>query len=111
MSLVLVLLMVFQDYVICLQVVLVGLDWNGVGCLVQVMQECWFKGCQVFLCGNGGSVGNVIYLVNDFLYGIVKCMGGGMWVLVLLVNVVVLICLVNDIGYDYIYFEQLVVQV
>jgi len=61
----------------------------------------------VFFCGNGGSAGNAIHLVNDFLYGIAKRPGGGLRVNALSANPTVITCLANDIGYDRIYSEQL----
>lgn len=100
----------FADYASRLQAVLAGSDWAGVGRLAQAMQDCWINGRQVFLCGNGGSAGNAIHLANDFLYGIAKRTGGGMRVSALSANAAVITCLANDIGYDYIYSEQLAVQ-
>lgn len=61
----------------------------------------------MFFCGNGGSAGNAIHLVNDFLYGIAKRPGGGLRVNALSANPTVITCLANDIGYDRIYSEQL----
>ena len=85
-------------------------DWSGVAQLGRDMRECWTAGRQVFICGNGGSAGNAIHLANDFLYGIAKSTGGGMKVHALSANPAVITCLANDVGYDYIYSEQLAVQ-
>jgi D-sedoheptulose 7-phosphate isomerase len=63
----------------------------------------------VFICGNGGSAGNAIHLANDFLYGVAKQTGGGIRVSALSANPAVITCLANDVGYDYIYSEQLAV--
>jgi D-sedoheptulose 7-phosphate isomerase len=84
-------------------------DWSGVAQLGEDMRECWLAGRQVFFCGNGGSAGNAIHLANDFLYGIAKRTGAGLKVQALSANPAVMTCLANDVGYDYIYSEQLAV--
>ena len=97
------------DYANKLSDVLGSSDWSGVVQLGLDMRECWAAGRQVFICGNGGSAGNAIHLANDFLYGIAKCTGGGMKIHALSANAAVITCLANDVGYDYIYSEQLAV--
>ncbi len=99
----------FADYARRLQGVLSGADWSGVGRLAQAMHRCWREGRNVFWCGNGGSAGNAIHLVNDYLYGIAKEHGLGMKVHALSANPAVLTCLANDIGYDRIFSQQLAV--
>ena len=84
-------------------------DWSGVAQLGKDMRECWLAGRQVFFCGNGGSAGNAIHLANDYLYGIAKRTGAGLKVQALSANTAVMTCLANDVGYDYIYSEQLAV--
>lgn len=100
----------FSDYSTRLSAVLAGADWSGVAELAKAMRECWEKGNQVFLCGNGGSAGNAIHLANDFLYGIAKRTGGGMRVHALSANPAVITCLANDLSYEHIYSEQLAVH-
>ena len=84
-------------------------DWSSVAQLGKDMRECWLAGRQVFSCGNGGSAGNAIHLANDFLYGIAKRTGAGLKVQALSANPAVMTCLANDVGYDFIYSEQLAV--
>ena len=100
----------FADYSRRLQEVLVTADWSGVNQLAEAMLESWQQGRRVFLCGNGGSAGNAIHLANDFLYGIAKTTGGGIRAMALSANSAVMTCLANDVGYDYIFSEQLAVQ-
>lgn len=100
----------FADYSRRLQEVLASADWTTVHQLAQALLESWQNGCRVFICGNGGSAGNAIHLANDFLYGIAKKTGGGLRVMALSANSAVMTCLANDVGYDYIYSEQLAVQ-
>ena len=84
-------------------------DWSSVAQLGHEMRECWLMGRQVFFCGNGGSAGNAIHLANDFLYGIAKHTGAGLKAQALSANPAVMTCLANDVGYDYMYSEQLAV--
>ncbi len=93
-----------------LQKVLASTDWSSVNLLAQDMLRCWQEKRQVFFCGNGGSAGNAVHLANDFLYGIAKKTGGGLKVQALSANSAVMTCLANDIGYEYIFSEQLAVQ-
>jgi len=100
----------FADYSSRLQKILLETDWTSVSQLAFDLQRCWRDGSRVFLCGNGGSAGNAIHLANDFLYGIAKQKSGGLKVLSLSANPAVITCLANDVGYEYIYSEQLAVQ-
>jgi D-sedoheptulose 7-phosphate isomerase len=77
--------------------------------LANEMMRCWREQRNVFICGNGGSAGNAIHLANDFLYGIAKKTGGGLRIHALSANPAVMTCLANDIGYDFIYSEQIAV--
>ena len=100
----------FAAYASRLQEVLASTEWSGVAQLAQEMRKNWEAGRQVFFCGNGGSAGNAIHLVNDFLYGVAKRTGGGMKVLALSANPAVITCLANDVGYESIFSEQLAVH-
>lgn len=100
---------VFADYASRLSGVLATSSWSGVAQLAADMQQAWTTGHQVFFCGNGGSAGNAVHLANDFIYGIAKRTGGGLRAVALSANTAVMTCLANDVGYDYIYSEQLAV--
>ncbi len=99
----------FIDYSKRLAATLLNADWSPVSHLASEMLRCWRSGCQVFICGNGGSAGNAIHLANDFLYGIAKKTGAGMRITALSANAAVITCLANDVGYHAIYSEQLAV--
>lgn len=100
----------FAGYAERLNAVLSSSDWSAVALLARDMERAWKHGCQVFLCGNGGSAGNAIHLANDYVYGIAKRTGGGLKALALSANPAVMTCLANDVGYESIYSEQLAVQ-
>ena len=100
----------FQDYASRLQSVLLDSAWTGVGDLARHMEGVWKQKRQVFFCGNGGSAGNAVHLANDFVYGVAKQTGAGIKALALSANTAVMTCLANDVGYDFIFSEQLAVQ-
>ncbi len=100
----------FVSYAEKVNSTLSSFDWTGVVTLAEDMHRAWLSGNQVFMCGNGGSAGNAIHLVNDLVYGIAKRSGGGMRAISLSANTSVMSCLANDIGYDHVFSEQLAVQ-
>lgn len=83
---------------------------NVVPRLAECLQALWHDGQQLFICGNGGSAGNAIHLANDFIYGAGRRHGKGLKVEALSANPAVLTCLANDVGYDYVFSEQLKVK-
>ena len=100
----------FASYADKVNTTLSSFDWSGVVSLARDMHQAWKNGNQVFMCGNGGSAGNAIHLVNDLVYGVAKRSGGGMRAIALSANSSVMSCLANDLGYDKIFCEQLAVQ-
>lgn len=78
--------------------------------LGDALLTAWHAGNNIYLCGNGGSAGNAIHLANDFIYGAGKRNGGGLRVEALSANAAVITCLANDLGYEYIFVEQLKVK-
>jgi len=99
-----------SDYIIKLQKITVSYNWENVIELAQDLRNLWQNRRRVFLCGNGGSAGNAMHLANDFLYGIAKSNGQGLKAIALPSNASVITCLANDISYDDIYSQQLIVQ-
>lgn len=75
--------------------------------LAKALHEARHEGNCIYICGNGGSAGNAIHLVNDFIYGAGMKNGGGLRAEALSANAAVLTCLANDLGYDSIYSEQI----
>jgi len=75
--------------------------------LAKALHEARLEGNCIYICGNGGSAGNAIHLVNDFIYGAGMKNGGGLRAEALSANAAVLTCLANDLGYDSIYSEQI----
>lgn len=99
----------FSDYAARLAKVMAEFDWTSVAKLAEDLINCWVKKKTLYICGNGGSAGNAIHLANDFIYGVSKKTGGGIRVQALPANPAVLTCLGNDVGFEFIFSEQLAV--
>ncbi len=97
----------FKDYAKRLTAAMESTDWSKVEELGQALLGCLENRRQVFICGNGGSAGNALHIVNDFFYGVTKKRGPGLRVQALPANVSLLTCLANDEGYESIYSLQL----
>ena len=96
-----------RDYAGRLAAMMAATDWAPVATLAQELADCTVSRRQVFICGNGGSLGNAIHLANDFLYGVAKHPGRGLRVTALGANPAVLTCLANDEGYERVFELQL----
>ena len=83
-----------------------GLE-NSVPQFIKIVEQAWKRDKTVFFCGNGGSAGNAIHLVNDFIYGAGKTNGKGLRAVALSANPAIITCLANDVGYEFIFSEQL----
>ncbi|WP_296544908.1 SIS domain-containing protein [Phenylobacterium sp.] len=97
----------FRDYATRLQATLAAADLAPVGTLAEAILEAWRAGHGVYLCGNGGSAGNAIHLVNDLIYGAVQGRGPGVRAHALSANAAVLTCLANDTDYSEVFALQL----
>jgi D-sedoheptulose 7-phosphate isomerase len=97
-----------KAYLELLQKSLKEVNISSVEEFVQAMADVWDRGSQVFLCGNGGSAANCCHVANDLLYGVSSGTSRlGLRVDALPANPAILTCLGNDVGYEYIFSEQL----
>ena len=83
------------------------LDQVGVEDLADALLGAWRCRNRVFFCGNGGSAGNAIHLVNDLIFGIGRDVLPGIQCEALTANVSTLTCLANDTDYSKIFSLQL----
>lgn len=86
------------------------IETSKIDVLYDDLMSCWKQKKNVFFCGNGGSAGNAIHIVNDYIYGIAKETGKGLSAYALSANTSVMSCLANDTGYQNIFSEQLAVH-
>ena len=99
-----------SSYIRKLQACLASEAMDAVPVLAESLLRMWRNNAQLFICGNGGSAGNAIHLANDFIYGAGRRQGKGLKVEALSANPAVLTCLANDVGYDFVFSEQLKVK-
>jgi D-sedoheptulose 7-phosphate isomerase len=97
----------FHGYAARLQETLAAADFAPVETLAEALLQAWRAGRSVYLCGNGGSAGNAIHLVNDLIYGAVQGRGPGVRAHALSANAAVLTCLANDTDYSEVFALQL----
>jgi D-sedoheptulose 7-phosphate isomerase len=78
--------------------------------LANKILNCWKKNKNIFIIGNGGSGANAIHLANDLLYGAGFSNKKGIKIEALNSNQAVITCLSNDVGYEFIFSEQIKVK-
>ena len=83
------------------------LDEKLVSEICEQVLRCWKDGRRLFICGNGGSAANAVHLANDYLYGVGNGEIPGMKVTGLPANEAVMTCLANDVGYEFVFSQQL----
>ena len=88
-----------------------AIDIKGVQTLTRALLEAWDDKNQIFICGNGGSAANAVHIANDLHYGVGCKINNkdmpGLRVEALTSNTAIITCLANDIGYAYIYSNQI----
>ena len=99
-----------HEYVAALSTLIHSANWGSVDRLIEMLSGVRETGKQVFLCGNGGSAANAMHIANDFLYGASVSGKRGLRVEALSANASILTCLGNDISYDDIFSQQLIVK-
>ena len=99
-----------KEYGNRLSAVLQGMDWRNLVTLYGDISACIERGQRLFVCGNGGSLGNAMHIANDLTYPITKQKGKGLRIYALGSNPSTLSCLANDEGYEHIFSYELAVH-
>lgn len=99
----------YSQYTKKLHEIFEKMDAKLLDSLAEDLWEVWRNGKHLFLCGNGGSAANAAHLANDFIYGISKKTGKGIRVTALSANTSILTCLANDVSYESIFSQQLMI--
>ncbi len=84
--------------------------FDNINNLSQIILNHWKNDTNIFIAGNGGSGANANHIANDFLYGAGNTNKRGIKIESLSSNSAILTCLANDIGYEYIFSEQINVK-
>jgi len=74
---------------------------------IEVLFEAWRNGNHVFACGNGGSASTATHFVCDLAKTVAAPGKRGFKAECLNDNIPLMLALVNDEGFDNLYYEQL----
>ncbi len=75
--------------------------------VIELLFEAWKSGKRVFTCGNGGSASTASHFVCDLLKGTASEGKRGLRIECLNDNVPLMTALINDEGFDSLFYEQL----
>ncbi len=74
---------------------------------IELLFEAWKNGNHVFACGNGGSASTATHFVADLVKTVAAPGKRGIKAECLNDNIPLMLALVNDEGFDNLYYEQL----
>ncbi len=74
---------------------------------IELLFEAWKSGSHVFACGNGGSASTATHFVSDLVKTAAAPGKRGFKAECLNDNIPLMLALVNDEGFDNLYYEQL----
>ena len=74
---------------------------------IELLFEAWKNGNHVFACGNGGSASTATHFVADLVKTVAAPGKRGIRAECLNDNIPLMLALVNDEGFDNLYYEQL----
>ncbi len=94
-------------YVNHLAEILLNLDFESIGAVIDLFREARSKGSVIFLCGNGGSAATSAHFANDLGFGASQDGKIPFRAVCLASNSAFLTCLANDIGYENVFSWQL----
>lgn len=96
-----------HNYLSQLREVAADLSVEDIDKAIEVLFDAWIKGNQVFICGNGGSASTATHFACDLTKGASPRGKRGFRVECLNDNVPLMLALVNDDGFDNLFYEQL----
>lgn len=92
-----------EVYILELKTVLNETDFSKIELLISKLEQCVDSEKTVFVCGNGGSASTASHFVVDFA----KTSNKKLRIICLNDNVPTVTAIGNDIGYEYVFSEQL----
>ncbi len=75
--------------------------------IIELLFEAWKNGNQVFICGNGGSASTATHFACDLVKITAKPGKKGFKAECLNDNIPLMLALINDEGFDALFYEQL----
>ena len=95
-----------EKYFFNISKVLKSISKTQINLLIKEIHKLKNNNKRLFICGNGGSAANAIHVANDFLF--TKLSKKKMInVEALTSNNAIITCIANDVGYKYIFSNQL----
>lgn len=83
------------------------LDIEAINSLADALMHCYENGKQVFIFGNGGSGATASHVAGDFIKGVSYGLDKRFRFICLNDNSSAFAAIANDLGYDYVFVEQL----
>jgi len=96
-----------QDYFTEVSRIAQAISARDVDKAIEILFRAWEDGCQVFTCGNGGSASTATHFACDLAKTTVTEGKKRFKVYCLNDNIPLMSALVNDQGFDNLYYEQL----
>ena len=96
-----------ENYLSEMKRVIDGISVEDIGRVIELLYAAWERGTRVFTCGNGGSASTATHFACD----LVKTTGTqdkrGFRAECLNDNIPLMLALINDDGFDNLFYEQL----
>jgi len=97
----------YHEYFDRLNKALIGLDSSKIDQLYKWLLDAYNTSSNIFIFGNGGSGANASHIAGDFVKGASYGLEKRFRMLCLNDNLSALMAISNDIGYEYVFKEQL----
>ena len=96
-----------QNYLAELRKVTEAVSVADIDRAIEILFEAWRNGNQVFTCGNGGSASTATHFTCDLVKTVAPLGKRGFRAECLNDNVPLMLALINDDGFDNLFYEQL----
>ena len=96
-----------QNYLSDIRRVSEDISVENIDKVIQVLFEAWRDGKQVFVCGNGGSASTATHFTCDLIKNAAPQGKRGFRAECLNDNIPLVLALINDDGFDNLFYEQL----
>lgn len=96
-----------RDYLSEMRRVAEAISVEDVDRAIEILFEAWKNGNQVFICGNGGSASTATHFACDLAKGTATQNKRGFKAACLNDNIPLMLALINDDGFDNLFYEQL----
>mgnify|MGYP000247522709 CR=1 FL=1 len=96
-----------QDYLAEARKITEAISVDDADRAIKLLFEAWRNGNHVFACGNGGSASTATHFVADLVKTVAAPGKRGIKAECLNDNIPLMLALVNDEGFDNLYYEQL----